>query len=146
MRAFWYKEVFLTHLVFMCLSLESSISPRSPYSFSWRIMFRSNTQHKICSLLVSFSFSHILSVDRVGEQMHACTYVHILLCIMMHYIHNTHMNITYTFIFFSLAIKNIEFTLISSFLIQLLRFILFFFVFLFLALFSNSDKPGFHYI
>lgn len=122
-------------LYFLCLSLESSISPRNPYSFSWRILVRSQQSAPDVLIVTEVLLpSHPLSGQSQG--INACIYIFTYLFMSKHilyiYIKHIHAHNTYPFIFvfifsISLSTKSIEFTLISPILIEPFRFILVFF-------------------
>ena len=67
-------------LYFLCLSLESSISPRRLYPFLWRSVFRSQHSAPDMLIIIEVCFSHILSVNRVGNK-YICI---IFTCIIMY--------------------------------------------------------------
>lgn len=140
---FWHKLIFPApqeYCIFCTSALESGISLRNTYSFFGESCLETNTQHQTCSLLIEvLLLLHPLSGHKQG--INACILTHLHMYNVMH----THARDIYTllctFIFTSLSIKNTEFTLISSILIQSNRVHS---SFLPLNPFSDSDKSDFH--
>ena len=75
--------------IFWTSALESSISLKSPSSFSWGIMFGIQHSAPACSLLLRFCFPYIPSGGRVREWTHAQAYFHTYIGVNIKQIHNT---------------------------------------------------------